>query len=241
LKGASIVAIEKLPHSPESGALDDYCEDYRAEQLTAVGKQVASLGWIVSSEAPLGRFHVVTFASGFSPGTSSMCEARNSNIGIFEGSKLVALAYTAPSTSWKLGKVEVLESGGLLIAEGGWTGPPVGELRVEDGGLRLSAIEPQSSYCQGRAIVPNAYGRPIEEARRSLIASGWVPVPASDREAGSEVTELLRRGVVETDACAGTGAGYCDFSYKRPAGTLGVTTIGDDHRVVGYGVECAAK
>src|ERR1700761_7777915 len=70
MKGASLVALTKLPRSPERGTLDAYCEGYRAKKLTSTGRQVANFGWIVTSEQRLGRYNVVTFASGFDTGTS---------------------------------------------------------------------------------------------------------------------------------------------------------------------------
>jgi hypothetical protein len=118
IEGVSLVGLGALPHSPESGSLDEYCEGYRVQKLTAVGSQVAKLGWIVTSDAPLGRYEVVTFASGFTPGTSAMCFARNANIVIFNGTSQVALAYSSRSARSPLGIVEPMEGGSPVGMDG---------------------------------------------------------------------------------------------------------------------------
>ncbi|MEX3630070.1 MAG: hypothetical protein VB138_11935 [Burkholderia sp.] len=94
--GASLVPLAVLPPSPEHGAPAEFCAHYRepAEALSAAGREVEKLGWFVMSEAPLGRYRAVSFASGFEPGTSTICTPRHANLGIFDGTRLVALAYT---------------------------------------------------------------------------------------------------------------------------------------------------
>ena len=246
IKGAALIPLGALPRSPENGSLDAYCEGYRAKNLTAVGRQVAKLGWIVTSEAPLGRYRVVTFASGFTPGTSALCFARNVNIGIFDGGRLVALAYTSRPADGPLGTVEPLESGALLV----WSdrpGSPVGELHAEKNGLRLKAIEPERTFCGRRAVVPNVYGRPLDAARKILIAHGWRPQrPSESPNEWNLAADFAKRGIIEAENCAGTGAGYCAFNYRSPAGVLHVTTAGGesepaDNSVVRYSVTCSAR
>jgi hypothetical protein len=246
IKGASLISLGALPRSPEKGSLDSYCEGYRAKSLTAVGRQVAKLGWIVTSEGPLGRYRVVTFVSGFTPGTSAMCFARNANIGIFDGAGLVALAYTSRSADGPLGTVEPLESGDLLV----WSDPPgspVGELHAEKNGLRLMAIEPTRTFCGRRAVVPNVYGKPIDAARKILIAHSWRPLRPSEIPNDLNLAaDFAKRGIIEAENCAGTGAGYCAFNYRSPAGVLHVTTAGGesepaDNSVVRYSVTCSAR
>jgi hypothetical protein len=245
LKGASVVGLAVLPHSPESEALDDYCEGYREKRLTETGKQVAKAGWIVTSEARLGPYNVVTFVSGFDPGTSGLCFARNANIGIFKSSSLVALAYTSPSSNRKFGIVEPLESGALLVWDGEGVGAPVGELRADDRGLRLTNTAPERTFCNLKAVVPNIYGKPLDAARSILIAHGWQPLRPKEKPGEPDnAYTLAKRGVIEAESCSGTGVGYCAFSYKGSAGTLGVTTVGGepkpaDNTVVRYDVACS--
>ena len=239
VQGVSLVAVSDLPRSPESGAVDGYCESYRATDLTATGRQVETQGWIVTSEAELGRYRVVTFASGFDPGTSAICTGRNANIGVFDGTRLVALAYTPRASDIILGSVEPLEGGALLVWGGDYPGPPLGELRVEQDRLRLTAVAPARTFCGQTATVPNVYGQTIEVARNDLTAHGWRPLPPEEAPEGYDrAAELARRGVIEAETCSGTGMGYCAFRYQGPGGVLEVTTVGEDHSVLGYGVVC---
>ncbi|MBW8837950.1 MAG: hypothetical protein JF605_23695 [Burkholderia sp.] len=245
LKGASVVALSVLPHSPENGKLDDYCEGYREKKLSDTGRLVANAGWIVTSEARLGSYDVVTFVSGFDPGTSGLCFARNANVGIFKGSSLVALAYTFPASDRKFGIVEPLESGDLLVWGDEGIGAPVGELHTDDRGLRLTHIAPERTFCNFKAVVPNIYGKPLDAARAILIAHGWQPVRPKEQPGELDnANTLAKRGVIEAESCSGTGVGYCAFNYKGSAGILGVTTVGGepkpaDNTVVQYDVACS--
>lgn len=245
LAGASLVPLGVLPHSPENGSLDPFCTQYRAKTTTAAGREVAKRDWIVTSEAPLGRYTVVTFASGFGAGTSAICFARHTNLGVFDGTTLVALGYTARKAGWQLGTADRLESGALLIWGGDGPAPPVGELREENGGLRLTRVAAESTYCQGRAVVPNVYGKPLDTARRILIAHGWQPLrPREKPDPADGAATLARHGIIEAEACSGTGMGYCALRYRSTAGVLGVTTAGGEpdkpaeNTVIDYQVAC---
>lgn len=249
IAGAVLTPLTVLPLSPEDGSPDDFCSGYRINPGSKAGKLVAARGWIVTSEASLGQYKVVSFSSGFKPGTSGICFARNSNLAIFDGMNLVALAYTARFAKWTLGKVEPLESGALLIWGGDGPGEPVGELRQENGDFRLTKVADERTFCHGEALVPNVYGKSIKEARTILIGHGWKPkkhaADATDDDYGA--VRLVKHGIVEADSCSGTGVGYCEFDYVSRAGTLGVTTVGGDWDnasndiVVDYGVACRAK
>lgn len=247
IAGASLVPLSALPRSPEHGSLDDFCSGYSAKTTSAAGRQVATLGWIVTSEASLGRYQVVTFASGFERGTSGICFPRNANVAIFNGTDLIALAYTARAADWHLGIAEPLESGALLIWEGSGVGMPIGELREENGGLRLTRVAAEHTFCHGRAVVPNVYGKPLDVARKILLSHGWKPLRPRETPDGLGVGKaLVKRGIVEVEACSGTGVGYCAFNYRSPAGVLRTITVGGDpepanNNLVRYGVTCSAK
>ncbi|MDR2875476.1 MAG: PASTA domain-containing protein [Methylobacillus sp.] len=243
IKEIQFIPLATLPQSPETARLNEGCNDrYRVEKLTAIGKQVAQLGWIVTGEIALGRYRVVTFASGFDDGTSGVCFSRNANIGIFDGGKLVALAYTKKSVEWMLGTVEPLESGALMLRSYD-PGAPLGELREENGGLRITKVAPEQTFCQGRATVPNVYGKTIQAARKILIAHGWKPQRPSEKPIeGDLAASLAGAGIIEAETCSGTGYGYCSFNYSGAAGALGITTMGDDgSTVISYFVVCAKK
>lgn len=240
VKGVSLVVASDLPRSPEGGSVDDYCEHYRATDLTTTGRAVAERGWIVTSEAPLGQYRVVTFASGFNPGTSGVCTARNGNIGVFDGTRLVALAYSPSGSDTILGAVESMENGALLVWGGDYPAPPLGELHLDQDHPRLTGVAPARSFCRRTATVPNVYGRSIDAARTDLIAHGWRPLPSTGNEGEySGAERLTRRGVIEAEACSGTGMGYCALKYQGAGGVLNVTTAGDDDRIVSYGVTCS--
>ena len=98
--------------------------------------------------------------------------------------------------------------------------------------------------CDGTAQLPNLYGMPIAKARNLLTQHGWKPVARNrtQDEIGYAITDLVRQGFTEVDDCSGTGFGFCRFDYAGPAGTLGVTTVGDgDSPVADYTVQCRSR
>lgn len=247
LPGVKLVALSDLPRSPEEGVasefgdLEERCDFYRAKDLGPAGRQVESLGWKVTSEAPLGRYQVVSFVSGFVPSTNALCFMRNGNIGVFDGARLVALAYAPDGSDVILGTVEPLESGALMIWGGDFPGPPLGELQVEGDRLRLTDVAAEQTFCEGAVTVPNVYGQSIYAARKQFIAHGWRPVPPEEApDEYSSEGRLAGRGVIEADACANVG--YCAFNYRGAGRALWVTTVGGpdepDNVVAGYGVTC---
>ncbi|MDS0856895.1 PASTA domain-containing protein [Burkholderia pseudomultivorans] len=245
IAGIALTPLGALPRSPEKGSVDDFCAQYPEKKLSAAGREVAKHGWIVTSEAPLGRYRVVSFVSGMTPGTSAICFARNANLAIFSGTELVALAYTPRSAKRSLGTVDVLESGALLIQGGDGPGAPLAELHEENGGFRITAIAAERTFCRGRAVVPNVYGQPLDAARKTLIAHGWQPLRARRKPDDSDgAATLVKHGIIEAYGCSGTGMGYCSFNYRSPAGVLGTITMGgepdtpSENRVIDYGVTC---
>lgn len=246
------VRLHDLPSSPEKGRLDEACSGYRAEKLSDVARAVEQLGWIVTSEAPLGRFKVVTFTSGFDPGTSALCFSHNANIAVYDNGTLVALAYAkrpyrgpdSDANPIPLGVVEAIEDkSGLLILTDP-PGAPVGELRGDDEYLRLTARAKQHTYCQGRASVPDIYAKGIRAVRKKLLAQGWVPArPAEAPGEGDRARDMAQNGLLEAQTCSGTGVGYCAWTYRSTAGLLHVITVGSDFEpaVVGYNVECTPQ
>jgi hypothetical protein len=145
-----------------------------------------------------------------------------------------------------LGVVEPLEDGtGLLV----WTDPPgvpVGELRLQGGSLRLTSRARDHAYCQGQAKVPDIYGKGIDVARRMLFAQGWKPERPAEKPGDFDMAhEMAEKGLVEAEACAGTGVGYCSWNYRGKADELRVITVGGgeqpaDNTVSGYSVGCDA-
>jgi len=249
------VKLRTLPRSPESARPDEYCSGYRAKRLSSVAYGVEKLGWIVTSEAPLGRFKVITFTSGFDPGTSALCFTHNANIAVFERDAVVALAYAkrpyrGPNSNSKpspLGVVEPLaDKSGLLV----WTDPPgspVGELHADGESIRLVARAHEHTYCNGRTKVPDLYERGIDAARRVLLSQGWVPErPADPPGEGDMARDMAAKGLIEAETCSGTGVGYCAWNYRSEEALLHVATVGGepepaDNTVVSYNVECRPR
>ncbi|MEK6349141.1 MAG: hypothetical protein V4764_16780 [Burkholderia sp.] len=229
--GASLVALPVLPRSPATAPVPEFCAHYRldAAALSPAGRAVEALGWFAMSDAPLGRYRVVSFASGFEPGTSAICTPRHTNLGVFDGTKLVALAYLARSAQWQFGTLDPLETGGLLIGEGERVGGPVAELHQQDEGLALTEVAASRTFCGGRAIVPNVFGKSIAAARKILIAAGWRPMrPAEKPGPDDAAADLAKHGVIEAETCSGTGVGYCAYTYLNAHAALSVVTVGGD-------------
>ncbi|WP_414449093.1 hypothetical protein AB4851_07510 [Burkholderia sp. 22PA0099] len=244
--GTSLVALSVLPRSPERAPVPEFCAHYRldAKALSPAGRAVEAMGWFAMSEASLGRYRVVSFASGFDPGTSAICTPHNTNLGVFDGAKLVALAYLSRTAPWQFGTLDSLETGGLLIGEGEHVGGPVAELHQQDEGLALTGVAASRSFCGGRAMVPNVFGKSIAVARTILIAAGWQPVrPAEKPGPDDAAADLAKHGVIEADTCSGTGVGYCSYRYRNASAALSVVTVGGDpdprnNNVVGANAQC---
>ena len=118
---------------------------------------------------------------------------------------------------------------------------PVGDLHVQDDGvLHLAPVSSADTVCHGHATVPNVYNLPIDKARMALQSKGWRPVRRTKTEGDTGQAELIKRGMIETQACAGTGFAFCEFRYTSPAGKLVLTTAGEEDypRVTNYDVTC---
>jgi hypothetical protein len=249
----AFVRLGTLPPSPETAPVADHCSQYAAAPESPAAQVVAKAGWIVTSEAPLAGFTVVSFASGFDPGTSARCFARNANIAVFKGEALVALAYRKPPPDGEpeqegyrapLGPVVALEDASGLLVFTDPPGAPIGELKGDAKALRLTARSPRHAFCGGKAVVPDIYDMGIDRARKLLLAQGWTPeLPAEAPNQYDLAHDMALRGLIEAETCSGTGVGYCAWHYRGKAGRLGVTTVGGtsdpaDNIVVGYGVLC---
>ncbi|MEX3630069.1 MAG: hypothetical protein VB138_11930 [Burkholderia sp.] len=91
------------------------------------------------------------------------------------------------------------------------------------------------------------FGKSIAEARKLFIAQGWRPVRAKRGDPRYDVAaDLARHGVIEASDCAGTGLGYCSYTYRNAVGTLSVVSVGGDpdprnDTVVSATARCPAK
>jgi hypothetical protein len=240
--GLVLAPLANLPRAPATAARRQGCEHLLAQPASTAARQVAAAGWAVTGEVQLGRYQAVSFVGRMEQSTSGTCALSQGNVALYEGGQLRALAYAAPGASLTLGRIRPLEGVGLRIWDGDLVPSPIADLRLNgDDGLSILPIAAEERRCQGQAVIPNIYGKPIDVARQALMAAGWRPVPSQRLPAGSREAELSARGMVEVDSCAGTGMGFCLFNYTGAAGRLSVTTVGDaDPPVVsGYGVDCA--
>lgn len=238
-----LVAAQRLPRSPV-GERPDFCRHLFTEARSPAGRQVIAAGWAVTREATLGPYHAVSFVRRAEPGTSGTCRLLDGNIGIFRGADLVAIAY-APGGGAAIGSVRPFGADALRIWDGDFLSQPVADLQLgPDGSPVIRPLAAEEQVCGGKAVVPNIYGRPIDQARAMLQRSGWTPAPPDSRDGpDARVDALVRRGMPEVEDCAGTGFGFCAFAYRNAAGTLRVTTVGDGESpaVAGYGVDCASR
>jgi hypothetical protein len=241
--GIRFVSLTDLPHSPDSSDVES-CGARDKPPTSVAGKQVTAKGWTVTSEADLGRYHVVSFAGGFEQVTGSLCFAQDANIAVYDGASLVALAYTGKSSHVDLGTLSPLEGGALLIDSNG-PGTPTAELHADEKGLRVTAISPEQPVCKGATSVPGIYGKSIKDARVVLTAKGWTPEVSRPAPGdGDRAKDLVEHGFPEAESCAGTGLGYCGFNYRNGAIKLDVTTIGgesddgSEDKVIGYSAKC---
>lgn len=243
--GLAFTPLASLPRAP-AGADGRLCGFTRPGQ-TPAGRAVTGAGWVVTGEERLGRLQAVSFAGAFKSGTSGSCEVQQGNVALFEGERLLAVAYAEPGAKRSIGGILPLEivgqPAGLRLWDGDFLSQPLADLRAQpDGTLALQALAPEETRCQGRATLPLLYGKPIDEARRLLQQRGWTPVPAqrSPGDIDPRADALVKAGITEVESCSGTGFGYCNFTYRGAAGPLSVTTVGDGDRpsVSDYGVQC---
>lgn len=240
LKDIRMKAIASLPKAGGSASDRDGCPWRVIQPKSAAARLVAAQGWAVMADVPLGAYRAVSFAGHMEAGTSGTCNITQGNVAVFDGDKLVALAYGKSAEDTAIGNLTALEGGAVRVWDGDIVGSPVGDLHVEaDGTLRLGKLADEESVCKGQAKVPNVYGMPIDEARKALVDKGWKPVRGGASPEPRQAA-LVRRGITEAESCAGTGLAYCDFGYVGPAGRLTLTTVGENElpTVSDYEVKC---
>lgn len=243
--GVVIMPLSALPDAPGSSKATLTCEPYVAEPKSAAGKRVAAAGWGVTGEERIGRFQAVSFAGSFEPGTSGTCQIGEGNIGVFDGDRLVALAYAPKSSDRPIGWIVPFESDGLRIWDGDIGSQPLADIRLSDDQLSIVPLAAEERFCDGKSVVSNIYGLPISKARKALWDKGWSQVPNGDAEDRTDPREaaLAEKGITEVASCTGTGFGYCGYDYNRTESALAVTTIGDneDPSVSAYHVYCKTE
>jgi hypothetical protein len=248
-----IVSASNVPTNPDGGRIDEYCSDlsppFKVAAKTPGGRLAANRGWIVTSETKLGKYDAVTFVGALDAATSGTCGHRDGNLAIFDGSRLMAIAYERPAkgpdpdnvaSSDSLGSAEQINPGRIRL-HWGLPSAPVADVVLRDG-IYIEHTAKEDRVCGGAALVPNIFGQDIRKARKKLLSYGWRPRRPSEPLNGGMDQDLRKQGVLEVELCAGTGYGYCIFHYTNPKGfKLVVTSAGDDPNVIDYGVNCRER
>ncbi len=232
--GLSIVAASHLPSNSQRGMVDDYCEDYAvAHPVSPGGQAAARAGWIVTSERKLGRYDAVTLVGKLDPATSATCVHEHGNIAVFDRARLLAIAYWRDPSAEpdSIGSAEQLDEKRIRL-NSGMPGPPIADIVLRQG-IRVEPVASEDRLCGGSVVVPNVFGQPIQLARTSLIANGWMPSSSIAERNGGQDDDLARNGVPEVQSCAGTGYGFCAFTYRhRNGAALRVISMGEEQSVV---------
>ncbi|MEE4451562.1 hypothetical protein [Novosphingobium resinovorum] len=232
--------VSQLPKAPASAASRSECAGQVIDAKSAAARVVAEAGWGVTGEAKVGAYQLVSFAGSFEPGTSGSCFVSKGNIGVFEGTRLRAIAYARSGGKETIGRIQPFGKDGARIWHGDIVPAPIADIRRSARGLVLGKLAAEEQTCGG--AVPAINDMPITRARKALIAAGWTPVNhgGPDDRIDEREQALAQLGVTEVDSCSGTGFGYCRFDYRKGKATLGVTTVGDDEapNVSDYGVSC---
>ena len=251
IEAVRIVAATALPPNKDGGRIDEYCRDlsprFDIKPKTVGGRLARRRGWIVTSETKLGNYDAVTIVVALDAATSGTCVHRDGNLAIFDGQRLIAIAYEPPPrrnsdpnyvpSEDSLGSAEQIDQRRVRL-RWGLPGAPIADVVLRDG-VRVEHTAREDPVCGGAASVPNIFEQDIRKARRKLLAFGWRPRRPTDGLRGGLEDGLRKQGVIETEVCSGTGYGYCVFNYANSRGIkLVVTSAGDEPNVIDYGVHC---
>lgn len=241
-----IVAATKLPTNPDGHHIDEYCADlsphFDIKARSPGGRLAAKLGWLVTSETKLGKYDAVNLVGALDAATSGTCGHRNGNLAIFDGDRLIAIAYKRSDPdpdeySDSLGFAEQIDPRRIRL-RWGLPAAPIADVVLSDG-IHVEHTPRVDRACGGTVFVPNIFELDIRKARKKLLAYGWKPSRPSEPMNGGLDGQLRAQGVVEVEICSGTGYGFCLFNYKNGRGdSLGVRSAGDGPRVIDYQVGC---
>ena len=221
-----IAAVSELPQGPGPTRENDNCASSFIEPQTTAAQLVERRGWGVLSEVEMGDYSLVSFAGEFIPGTSGTCAIRQGNIGVFKGSRLTAIMYTANKSDELIGELIPTENGNIRLWSSGYLEYPVADIRLVSIGLVVRTVASEDAFCDSNIPVPNIFGDKITDAREELQAAGWEPEKQPRLEWGQQPS-LYDLGVVEVIDCSGTGFGFCAYEYERSGASLHVTTAGE--------------
>lgn len=241
----AVVAISTLPPPPAQDG-EAFCGNLIAEASTPAGRIVEERGWAVTAEQPLGPLTAVSFVGTQIQGTSGSCEFLNGNVGIFQGSELLAIVYGTNVDRPLIGRIAPFATNAVRIWDGDLLSQPVADLDLSgEGYVRVMPLAESEQFCGGGRSVPLIYGLQITEARNLLAEHGWSPSDHGPPEGRPDERSaaLAGTGLIEAESCVGTGFGFCAFDYVAGTDTLSVITVGEGPEgsspvVAGYEVSC---
>ncbi|MBN8630391.1 MAG: hypothetical protein J0L76_06010 [Rhodobacterales bacterium] len=226
--GLDLVPLASLPAAPAEQGEVELCAHLFVETITTPGgKDVAAKGWHVTAELPFGDLTAVSFVGGAAPATSGTCQLLDGNVGLYSGSQLVGLLYSSQPDELMIGHIRPFGDGLRILSGDVLPGTTADLVRNGD---QITATEPakEEPVCNGKGIVPQIEGLPIDKARTRLASAGWTPIPADPTMQSLGMAQSLAvAGITEVEDCSGTGFGFCGFSYSGAAGELFVVTAGE--------------
>ncbi|MDO5647972.1 hypothetical protein [Paracoccus sp. (in: a-proteobacteria)] len=231
INGMHAVKLDQLNPNP-SGLADECSGRAITDYATQGGQMVYDAGWVVQSELVVNGLSVVSYASALRPMAGAPCAVDDGHLAIFRGRSLLGFYLTDPTMIYPDGspleQVGALEQVGpdvVRVSAGGPYLTPFADLHIDATGARLTEIATLTTVCGDRQV-PNIYGQPILNARAALAEAGWHPVAQTPAPHADPF--FATHNITEVSDCAGTGMGYCGFTYDDSSGNrLTVTTGGD--------------
>lgn len=242
---AAIVPIHGLPGISHEKSKNDFCSRYN-DPPGAEARSARRLGWRTDYD---GSFGQITFVNMFRhyEYVGALCYQDGARLVLFDRGAPIAVIISGARAEGAIGWIEKMESGALRL-ENSLGDAPFGDLFLTGRDIEIRPLPAADTVCNGRHMVPNVFGMPIEKARRILGKAGWAPVTAPppivvhDSDSSTEVQDdlgqidLYRRGIKEVTEC--NPMGFCTFSYRSNGARLDLSTHGN---VNNYGIDCASS
>lgn len=230
--------VSSLPVN-DATKFDDAFGCFLETPTTPEGSVIFDSGWAVTSEVKFANYTFISFNGRIDLDTSWTCWNSEGNIAIFLDSVLQGVIYTNDPDDTSIGRLSLHEGGIIRLHMGEPTDFPVLDIKYTNEQFIMSEVSDFTTYCEGRYLVPNVYGKDINEARHELLQTGWKSnTPQLESEEIGFIAELMRQdGITEVLGCSGTGMGYCGYQYAQNDATLRVSSI-EPAKVNGLGVEC---
>ena len=223
--------LDKLPKGPNPEIGEYQCRYYVIENDNlkySQAKLIDQSGWGVLAETKLANYTLVAFAGSFTDGTSGTCLINQSNIAIFNTDNLEAIVYLDDPSAAHIGDLMLTDAGYIRVFSGDYIQLPAAEIHLAENGLALTDTSAFTPYCNGGSIVPDVIGKNIAEARKVMFQYGFRPSLADEPDVPAWRSNLLEEGIIEIDACSGTGLAYCRFNYYNEISSVALITAGED-------------